>query len=385
MKLAVCLYKLFPFGGLARDCVRILSLCYAKGAQIDVFVMQCEGEIPEGFNVEVIKPKGLTNHSKVANYIEQIKPKLAKGSYDLVIGFNKMPGLDLYYAADPCYIDKVKKQSNYPVMQFSGRVKFYCKNEHAVFGSESKTIGLMISDIERDKFKQHYKTPEHRLVMLPPGIDPNRKRSDDWQSRRSQFRTQFQLEDDDIVMLMVGSGFKRKGVDRVILGLAALSPALREKTKLFVLGEDTIPVFENQAKQLGVGENVTFFGGRSDVPEFLLGTDLFLHPARKENTGTVILEALVAGLPAFVSGACGYAGHIIKSEAGLVSLEPFDQKAFNLQLASMLDKTKLQQWSDKALDYAETEDLYSMPQKVAAIIETMVKERPLDYDKQGKK
>jgi UDP-glucose:(heptosyl)LPS alpha-1,3-glucosyltransferase len=41
----------------------------------------------------------------------------------------------------------------------------------------------------------------------------------------------------------------------------------------------------------------------------------------------------------------------------------------------MLDKTKLQQWSDKALDYAETEDLYSMPQKVAAIIEIMAEEK----------
>jgi UDP-glucose:(heptosyl)LPS alpha-1,3-glucosyltransferase len=230
----------------------------------------------------------------------------------------------------------------------------------------------MISDIERDKFKHHYDTPDDRLLMLPPGIDPNRKRADDWLPRRQQFRTKFKLNDDDIVILMVGSGFKRKGVDRVIEGLSALPATLRNKTKLFVLGEDDIPAFETLAKQQGVAEQVTFFGGRSDVPEFLLGTDLFLHPARKENTGTVILEALVAGLPAFVSGACGYAGHITKSAAGLVSAEPFEQQAFNQQLVSMLDSDKLQQWSDRALHYADTEDLYSMPQKVAAIIETMV-------------
>ncbi|MCL4133063.1 UNVERIFIED_CONTAM: hypothetical protein GTU68_031446 [Idotea baltica] len=375
MKLAVCLYKLFPFGGLARDCVRILSLCYGKGAKIDLFVMECQGDIPAGFNVEVIKAKGLTNHSRVASYIAQIKPRIAKGNYDLVIGFNKMPGLDLYYAADPCYIDKVKKQSNYPVMRFSNRVKFYKQNERAVFGPESKTIGLMISDIERDKFKQHYATPEPRLVMLPPGIDPNRKRSDDWRVRRQQFRTQFGLSDNDIVMLMVGSGFKRKGVDRVLLALAALPEITRDKTKFFVLGEDAIPAFESQANKLGIADKVTFFGGRSDVPEFLLGSDLFLHPARKENTGTVILEALVAGLPAFVSGACGYAGHVIKSGAGLVSSEPFEQLAFNQQLASMMDKDKLKQWSEQALRYADSEDLYSMPEKVAAIIETMAEQK----------
>lgn len=385
MKLAVCLYKLFPFGGLARDCVRILSLCYQKGAHIDVYVMECEGDIPEGFNLTVINAKGMTNHNKVANFSALVKPHIEAGQYDLVIGFNKMPNLDLYYAADPCYIDKAKKQSNYPLMQFSGRVKFYTKNEHAVFGPNSNTVALMISDIERDKFKQHYDTPDDRLIMLPPGIDPNRKRAEDWQPRRQEFRAKFQLDDDEIVMLMVGSGFKRKGVDRVITGLAALPEALRNKTKLFILGEDDIPAFESIAKQQGVAEQVTFFGGRSDVPEFLLGADLFLHPARKENTGTVILEALVAGLPAFVSGACGYAGHITKSGAGLVSAEPFSQQAFNQQLATMLDKNELQHWSDKALQYAEAEDLYSMPQKVVAIIEKMVDEKSMDHRKVGEK
>ncbi len=371
MKLAVCLYKLFPYGGLARDCVRILSLCYQKGAEIDVFVMQCEGEIPEGFNVHIIPTKGLSNHAKVASYIEQLQQKLQQKPYDLVIGFNKMPNLDLYYAADPCYVDRVQKQANYPLMRFSNRVKFYRKNELAVFGQESKTVALMISDIERDKFKQHYHTPDQMLVMLPPGIDPNRKRPQDWQVRRTQFRQTHHLAEQDIVLLMIGSGFMRKGVDRAMAGLAALPDALKAKTKLFVLGEDDIASFEKKAEQQQIDSQVTFFGGRSDVPEFLLGCDIFLHPARKENTGTVILEALVAGLPALISGACGYANHITQSQAGLVTSEPFVQADFNQQLKGMLDHDKLSQWSKHALQYAETEDLYSMPQKVAAMIETM--------------
>lgn len=375
MRLAVCLYKLFPFGGLARDCVDILSLCYQRGAQVDVFVMQCEGAIPEGFNVEVIEAKGLTNHKKVANFIKQIQPKIKQGNYDLVIGFNKMPGLDLYYAADPCYIDQVKKRSNYAIMRLTGRVKQYSKNERAVFGPDSTTVGLMIAGIERDKFKQHYNTPDNRLVMLPPGINLNRKRPTDWQHRREQFRQQHQLSDDNIAMLMVGSGFKRKGVDRAISGLASLPGQVREKVKLLILGEDDVTIFEKLAVELGVSGQVTFLGGRDDVPEFLLGTDLFIHPARKENAGIVILEALVAGLPAFVSGACGYAEHVEKSEGGLVSAEPFEQEVFNQQLASMLDSDKLQHWSDRALHYADTVDLYSMPQKVAAMIEIMVEQK----------
>ena len=33
--------------------------------------------------------------------------------------------------------------------------------------------------------------------------------------------------------------------------------------------------------------------------------DLLIHPAYNENTGTVLLEALVAGLPVLVSAVCG--------------------------------------------------------------------------------
>ena len=31
--------------------------------------------------------------------------------------------------------------------------------------------------------------------------------------------------------------------------------------------------------------------GRDDIPRFLLGADLLIHPAYNENTGTVLLEA----------------------------------------------------------------------------------------------
>lgn len=54
-----------------------------------------------------------------------------------------------------------------------------------------------------------------------------------------------------------------------------------------------------QVKAQGLSEQV--LKGRSDIPRFLLGADLLIHPAYNENTGTVLLEALVAGLPVLVS------------------------------------------------------------------------------------
>src|SRR6185503_8466984 len=50
-----------------------------------------------------------------------------------------------------------------------------------------------------------------------------------------------------------------------------------------------------------IGERVRFAGGRADVLGCYRAADLCLHPARAENTGTVLLEALSQGVPVVCS------------------------------------------------------------------------------------
>jgi UDP-glucose:(heptosyl)LPS alpha-1,3-glucosyltransferase len=120
---------------------------------------------------------------------------------------------------------------------------------------------------------------------------------------------------------------------------------------------------------LGLGDHVTFMKGRSDIPRFLLGADVLIHPAYNENTGTVLLEALVAGLPVLVSAVCGYAHYIAEANSGLVLDEPFEQHQLNDYLSRMLqDNAARVTWGRNGLAYAETADLYSMPQHAADVI-----------------
>lgn len=169
--------------------------------------------------------------------------------------------------------------------------------------------------------------------------------------------------------MQIGSGFKTKGVDRSLKALAALPAELRKRTRLFVIGQDDPKVFQLQSAALGLGDNVRFLKGRSDIPRFLLGADLLIHPAYNENTGTVLLEALVAGLPVLVSAVCGYAHYIAEADSGLVLDEPFEQAQLTEYLGRMLnDADARTAWSRNGLAFAETADLYSMPQHAADVI-----------------
>lgn len=78
-----------------------------------------------------------------------------------------------------------------------------------------------------------------------------------------------------------------------------------------------------------------------------------MHPAYRENTGLVMLEALACGLPALVTASCGYVFHIAAANAGLVAPDPFDQTAFNQQFQQMMTSPSRDVWSRNGCIYAE--------------------------------
>ena len=100
MQLAFVLYKYFPFGGLQRDFMRIAKVSGAR-TRIRVYTLIWEGDIPEGFEVLVAPVKALSNHRRNEKFTAWVEADLVKRPVDRVVGFTKMPGLDVYYAADP--------------------------------------------------------------------------------------------------------------------------------------------------------------------------------------------------------------------------------------------------------------------------------------------
>lgn len=368
MQLAFVLYKYFPFGGLQRDFMRIALECQQRGHQIRVYTLIWEGDIPPGFEVLVAPVKAFFNHRRNEKLSAWMEADLAKRPVDRLIGFNKMPGLDVYYAADGCFEDKAQNL-RHGLYRYFGRYKHFADYERAVFAKDAKTEILMISEVQQPLFIKHYDTPLARFHLLPPGIAQDRRAPPNAAEIREGFRKEFNLGDDDLLLVQIGSGFKTKGVDRSLKAVAALPTELKKRTRLFVIGQDDPKVFQLQSATLGLGDNVQFLKGRSDIPRFLLGADLLIHPAYNENTGTVLLEALVAGLPVLVSAVCGYAHYIAEADCGLVLDEPFEQHQLNQYLTQMLtDTAQRAAWGRNGLAFAETADLYSMPQHAADVI-----------------
>ena len=375
MRIAFCLFKYFPFGGLQRDFLRIAQECLARGHIIDVYTMSWEGEVEPGMGVRTISVKGLTNNQQRQDYIRQVTPFLHDGRYDCVIGFNKMPGLDVYFAADTCYQAKARAAHGW-WYRLTQRYRQTMALEKTVFDAATTTEILLIAPAQQADFMRCYNTPSARFHLLPPGIARDRVAPPDAAKRRQLTRAEYGIPPDGFLLLSVGSGFKTKGLARVLIALAALPQELQEKTRLFVIGKDDARRFQRQASRLGISPHVHFLGGRSDVPRFLLAADILLHPAYNENTGTVLLEALASGLPVIVSDVCGYAHYVHEAAAGIVIPSPFQQERFNQALANMLsfdDIRAAARWN--ALVFTKNADIYSMPERAVNVIERLAQKR----------
>lgn len=368
MQLAFSLFKYFPFGGLQRDFLRIASDCRQRGHEVRVYTLSWQGEVPSGFNVIKVPVRAISNHARYEKFARWVSADLAAHPADRVIGFNKMPGLDVYYAADACYEEKARS-GRHRLYRLSPRYKHFSRFERAVFDRQGRTRILMIAQKQIPIFREYYDTPLERFHLLPPGISTDRRAPPNAPEIRRGLREEFGLSDDQFLLAQIGSGFKTKGLDRTLHAVAALPSDLRARCRVIAIGQDDPAPFQQQARVLGLADQVTILPGRSDIPRFLLGADVLLHPAYNENTGTVLLEAAVAGLPVITTATCGYAHYLSESGAGEVLPEPFEQAQLNTCLAHMLsDATSRRRHGLAGLAFADNADIYSMPVRAAEFI-----------------
>lgn len=374
MRLAFTLFKYFPYGGVQRDALQIARCCLALGHEVEFFALRWEGPRPEGIPVNLLRDRGLTNHARYAGYAGQVARILDARSFDLVVGFNKMPGLDLYFAADGCFLDKAFRRP-WP-HRLTRRFRHFAAFERTVFDPQAGTQILFLVRTEIEKYRRHYGTPESRLHLLPPGVIPDRAAGPNFAELRRDLRAELAIAEDDLLVLLIGSGFRTKGLDRALRAIAALPEAFRERTRFVAIGQDRAAPFERLARRLGVARRFRVFAGRDDIPRFLQGADLLIHPAYYENSGMVLLESIIAGLPVLTTDSCGYAHFVTDVGAGRVLPGPYEQAALNAALRDMLTSAEQRQrWRANGIEFGRTADLYNLHSRAARIIDRVGREK----------
>ncbi|MFA5493692.1 MAG: glycosyltransferase family 4 protein [Porticoccaceae bacterium] len=372
LSLAFLIYRYFPYGGQQRNMLTMAREAAARGHRVTALCHRWEGDIPDGVTVVPIAAGGIGNHARLAAFARGAAAWLDGAGSDLVVGFIKLPGLDAYYAADPCFAEKAVNQRSW-VYRLSPRTRTYLAFEQAVFGRDSATHILEVSPRERPSYIAHYGTQPARFHTLVPGIARNRRAPDDHRAIAANTRAALGFGAGDELLLALGSGFRTKGLDRSIRALGALHRQGRG-CHLLVVGEDRSGPFRALASREGVADHVHFLGGRDDVPAILQAADLLLHPAYRENTGNALLEAMVAGLPVIATRTCGYSHYVADGDMGLV----IDDDSTAGQIAGAVREllaVPATEWHRRGALFAESADIYRRPEQAIDILESLREDR----------
>ena len=99
---------------------------------------------------------------------------------------------------------------------------------------------------------------------------------------------------------------------------------------------------QNEAKELGVTDNVLLLGARLDIPELLKLFDIYVLPSLWEGMPMVLLEAMAAGCPVVATDVGGVSKVITDGENGLLAA-PEDPQQLVDGVIKLLSNSDLRQ------------------------------------------
>ncbi len=156
------------------------------------------------------------------------------------------------------------------------------------------------SNIIKDEIINTYGVNSNKIDVIYNGVESKKIVYQDSFDRLSK---EFGLREQDKLLLHVGSGFKRKGVEGF---LTIISKLVDHNIKAFVIGkEKDIAYYKELSKSLNINNQVFFTGPREDVNDFYTVCDVFILAAHYEPFGNVVLEAMSYNNAVITTKMCG--------------------------------------------------------------------------------
>jgi glycosyltransferase involved in cell wall biosynthesis len=135
---------------------------------------------------------------------------------------------------------------------------------------------------------------------------------------RIQKREELGIANDCILIVTAGRLVPVKGQSYLITAFAQVITEI-PNIRLVFLGDGVLRgELSGQVKTLGLEKQVLFLGMRSDVPEIISCSDLFVLPSINEGFGVVLLEAMAMKCPIVATNVGGVPEVVLDGETGIL-------------------------------------------------------------------
>ena len=155
-----------------------------------------------------------------------------------------------------------------------------------------------------------------KVIAIPNGIPPERVVP---VRPAEHTRRELGLAPGEFAILSIGRLAKQKGLPDLVEAVALVTSRTERAVKCLLAGEGPLKaVLQEQARRLGLQEQVLFLSLRTDVGDLLAVSDMVVLPSLHEGLSVALLEAMAAG-KAVVTTALGSTVEVLRhGETGLI-------------------------------------------------------------------
>jgi glycosyltransferase involved in cell wall biosynthesis len=229
---------------------------------------------------------------------------------------------------------------------------------------------IYVSHSVREEALHAHLAPKSRSLVIENGIHLEKytKRAD-----RTAVRRVLNTPEEAVVFCFVGRLTEQKGID-VFLRAIKMLPGQSGAFRVWLVGDGPLrSELEQYVAKENLGSIVQFLGYRSDVPEILQASDVFVLPSRYEAMPISLLEAMAAGLPCVVTSVGDNAKIVEDGTTGIV-VPPENPEALATALRKMLADSEMRQaMGEAARKKAQEYSVERMAARIAEVYEELLK------------
>lgn len=196
---------------------------------------------------------------------------------------------------------------------------------------------VMVSHATKRQFAHDLGVEESRLVVVPNGVPIIRGDS-------TEVRKEFDIQDDECVLLAVGNLETHKGHAVLLEALARIAARGESpRWKLIIAGGrggDQHGPLLDLIRQTAFGDRVRIVLNRDDIPDLLALAHVFVMPSLWEGLPMAMLEAMLARKAIVASATAGIPEAIVDGREGIL-VPPGDVSALGAALDSVLGSAAL--------------------------------------------
>ncbi len=330
MKILLLIEKFGAVGGAERQVAMLATALAERGHEIRVAAGEA-GAPPPGVGVESLGTRGHVEFAEAALRYAKEHPA------DVVHSFARTLSQDVLRLGGGVHAEYLRRMeaARSPIGRWFSRwnpkERRILDLERRSFEPSASRLIQAVSEQVRDEVVRHYRVDPERIVVTRNAVDTARFHPG-LREHRAAVLAELGLPAESFVVLYVGAGFRRKGLDRAIGAMAALPP--RSQAVLLVVGGGSTSRYEAQAARLGAP--VRFLGSRSDVERCYGAADALVLPTLYDPFPNVTLEAMACGVPVIVTRVAGTSEVIHDGVDSFVVEDPGEPREIAERLARLM-------------------------------------------------